>query len=146
MEQQVQTRALSKWLRATRGLHKRRTAYVTHELLHREHQLFLEDSPITSTKHQLRAPVTNWLTMTRGYKCTVSDMWAGPEAAKLDKVASNDVLWHTGGKKTIYRIRHVLRSRFLEILTRNPYPLRSLPSRRIGPLLAQQRRCHCEAL
>ena len=95
-----------------------RTAHITHELLQREHQMFLEDSPITDTKRQLRAPVTNWLTVTRGYKCTVSDMWAGPEAAKLDKVASNDVLWHTGGKKTIYRIRHVLRSRFLEILTK----------------------------
>ena len=70
-----------------------------------------------NTKKQLRLPITHWLTTTRGYKCTVGDMWEGPEASQLDKTASNSVLWGTGGRKCLHNIKHVLRARFLETIT-----------------------------
>jgi ribonuclease HI len=73
---------------------------------------------ITKPKEQLRQVITDWLTVTRGLKTKVSDMWQGKEASELDAVASNAVLWGSGLKKGIYRPLHVLRFRFLEVVTK----------------------------
>jgi hypothetical protein len=73
---------------------------------------------ITKPKEQLRQVVTDWLTVARDLKTKVSDMWNGEEAAELDAVASNAVLWGSGQKKGIYRPLHVLRFRFLEVVTK----------------------------
>ena len=92
-------------------------ADVTPTASPQEHTLFVGGEPLTDTKKQLKLPVTHWLTVTRGYKCTVGDMWEGPEASQLDKVASNSVLWGTGGYKHLHQVKHVLRARFLETVT-----------------------------
>ena len=72
---------------------------------------------ITKPKVQLRQTITDWLTVTRGLMTTVSDMWQGEDASKLDPVASNTLLWGTGTRKGMYRPLHVLRFRFLEVVT-----------------------------
>ena len=59
------------------------------------------------------------MTVVRGYKTTVSDMWGGGDASKLDKVASNAVLGGTGKARDIHRPLHVLRFRFLETMTKD---------------------------
>ena len=73
---------------------------------------------INKPKSQLRQVITDWMTVTRGYKTTVSDMWQGKDASNLDAVASNAVLWGTGFTRGIHRPLHVLRFRFLEIITK----------------------------
>jgi hypothetical protein len=45
-------------------------------------------------------------------------MWQGEDASNLDAVASNTVLWGTGSKRGIHRPLHVLRFRFLEVITK----------------------------
>jgi hypothetical protein len=45
-------------------------------------------------------------------------MWQGEDASNLDAVASNTVLWGTGSKRGIHRPLHVLRFRFLEVMTK----------------------------
>ena len=52
---------------------------------------------ISKPKSQLTQTLTNWMTIVRGYRTTVSDVWGGRDASNLDKVASNAVLW---GKET----------------------------------------------
>jgi hypothetical protein len=48
---------------------------------------------INKPKLQLRQVITDdWMTVTRGYRTTVSDMWQGEDASNLDAVASNIVL------------------------------------------------------
>ena len=74
---------------------------------------------ISKPKSQLRQTITNWMTVVRGYKTIVSDMWGGEDASNLDKVASNAVLWGTGKTKGMHRPLHVLRFRFLETVTRD---------------------------
>jgi hypothetical protein len=54
---------------------------------------------ITKPKEQLRQVVTDWLTVARGLKAKVSNMWNGKEASELDAVASNAVLWGSGQKR-----------------------------------------------
>ena len=76
-----------------------------------------DGEPIVKPKIQLRQPIADWLTVTRNLMTTVSDMWQGEDASKLDPVASNAVLWGTGNKKGMYRPLHVLRFRFLEAMT-----------------------------
>ena len=71
---------------------------------------------ISKPKSQLRQTITNWMTVVRGYKTTVSDMWG--DASNLDKVASNAVLWGTGKTRGIHTPLHVLRFRFLETVTK----------------------------
>jgi hypothetical protein len=44
---------------------------------------------INKPKSQFRQVITDWMTVTRGYKTTVSDMWQGKDASDLDVVASN---------------------------------------------------------
>ena len=73
---------------------------------------------ISKPKSQIRQTITNWVTVVRGYKTTVSDMWGGGDASNLDKVASNAVLWGTGKTRGIHRPLHVLRFRFLETVTK----------------------------
>ena len=58
------------------------------------------------------------MTVTRGYRTTVSDMWQGEDASNLDAVASSAFLWGIGSTRGIHRPLHVLRFRFLEILTK----------------------------
>ena len=45
-------------------------------------------------------------------------MWQGEDASNLDAVASNAVLWGTGSTRGIHRPLHVLRFRFLEVMTK----------------------------
>jgi hypothetical protein len=59
------------------------------------------------------------MTVVRGYKTTVSDMWRGGGALNLDKVASNAVLWGTGKTRGIHRPLQVLRFRFLETMIKD---------------------------
>ena len=73
---------------------------------------------INKPKSQLRQTITDWMTVTRGYKTTVSDMWQGEDASNLDAVASNVVLWGAGSMRGIHRPLHVLRFRFLEVMTK----------------------------
>jgi hypothetical protein len=74
---------------------------------------------INKPKSQLRQVITDWMTVTRGYRTTVSDMWQGEDASNLDAVASNTVLWGTGSiTRGIHRPLHVLRFRFLEVMTK----------------------------
>ena len=73
---------------------------------------------ISKPKEQLKQVVTDWLTVARGLKAKVSNMWNGKEASELDAVASNAVPWGSGQKKGIYRPLHVLRFRFLEVVTK----------------------------
>ena len=73
---------------------------------------------ISKPKSQLRQTITNWMTIVRGYRTTVSDMWGGGDASSLDKVASNAVLWGTGNTRGIHRPLHVLRFRFHETVTK----------------------------
>ena len=47
---------------------------------------------INKPKSQLRQVITDWMTVTRGYRTTVSDMWQGEDASDLDAVTSNAVL------------------------------------------------------
>ena len=58
-----------------------------------EPHLHVDGIPITRAKKQLRNRITDWLASHRGYRCTVQDMWAGEEAAKLDKQASTEAVW-----------------------------------------------------
>jgi len=73
---------------------------------------------INKPRSQLKQVITDWMTVTRGYRTTVSDMWQGEDASNLDAVASNAVLWGTGSTRGIHRPLHVLRFRFLEIMTK----------------------------
>jgi hypothetical protein len=57
---------------------------------------------INKPKSQLRQVITDWMTVTRGYRTTVSDMWQGEHASNLDAVASNTVLWGAGSKRAGY--------------------------------------------
>jgi hypothetical protein len=54
-----------------------------------------------------------------GLETKVLDMWQGKDASELDTVASNAVLRESGLKKGMYRPLHVLRFRFLEVVTKN---------------------------
>ena len=74
---------------------------------------------INKPKSQLRQTITDWVTVVRGYRTTVSDMWGGGDASGLDKIASNAVLWGTGKTRGIHRPLHVLRFRFLETMTKD---------------------------
>jgi hypothetical protein len=61
------------------------------------------------------------MTVIKDCKTTVSGMWQGKDAFKLDAVASNNtvVLWWNGGaKRSMHRPLHVLRFRFLEVKTK----------------------------
>ena len=77
------------------------------------------DDKISKPKSQLRQTITDWMTVFKGYKTIVSDMWGGGDASNLDKVASNAVLWGTGKTRGMHRPLHVLRFRFLETVTKD---------------------------
>ena len=62
---------------------------------------------ISKPKSQLRQTITDWMTVFKGYKTIVSDMWGGGDASNLDKVASNAVLWGTGKTRGMHRPLHV---------------------------------------
>ena len=55
-------------------------------------------------------------------------MWAGGEAAKLDKQASTEAVWGTAGGGGGLRLEQVLRARFLE-LKMHPGKTREVPGR-----------------
>eukprot|EP00959_Pyramimonas_sp_CCMP1952_P097953 2047221-Pyramimonas_sp.AAC.1 len=80
-----------------------------------EPHMCVDGVPVTRAKRQLRSRVTNWLASHRGYKCTVQDMWAGQEAAKLDKQASTEAVWGTTGGGGGLRLEQVLRASCLEL-------------------------------
>jgi hypothetical protein len=83
---------------------------------------------INKPKSQLRQVTTDWMNVTKSYRTTVSDMWQGGDASNLDAVASNAGLWGSGSTRGIHRPLHVLRFRFLEVMTKaklhaqNPTP------------------------
>jgi hypothetical protein len=72
---------------------------------------------INKPKLQLRQVITDWMTVAGGYKTMVSDMWRSEDTSRL-AVASNTVLWGTGARRSMHRPLHMLRFRFLEVMTK----------------------------
>ena len=96
-----------------------------------EPHMCVDGVPITRPKkRQLRDRITtNWLASHRGYRCTVQDMWAVQEAAKLDRQASTEAVWGTAGGGGRLHLEQALRARCLELMRMHPGRTREVTNR-----------------
>ena len=92
-------------------------------------RLCLGDTVIRQPTTQLRGPVHEWLAKRQGYLTTVSDIWAGAEAAGVDPVAST-VLWRAGKTCSKKKLQQVLRLRFFDYVTQKSLYYRAPPAKR----------------
>eukprot|EP00959_Pyramimonas_sp_CCMP1952_P474675 9503799-Pyramimonas_sp.AAC.1 len=76
----------------------------------REPFFHVDGTPITRVKQQLRGMAGHC-----GYRHAVKDMWAGSEASKLDRKASNEAVWGTSDGRGPPRVEQVLCARILEL-------------------------------
>jgi len=95
-----------------------RSPSIEYSRTSKAHPFALADgSKLRQFRKQLRPVITDWLVLHRGYARKVHDMWSSPQAAHLDPVASNTVLWGSSGSGGMFRPEQVLRSRALDLVT-----------------------------